>query len=258
MNLHIKATLTMVIALAGAIPAAAATLVADYKFNGNFNSSVGGAPVLIETNPLGTGGFVSDVVSGPAQTVYHFDGANIPTANQGGLTFDNSGGLISNNSYSIKLQFKFDAGNNAWRRIVDVQNRQSDNGFYVDPGNRLDVFPIGAGGNVFTTGAYHNVLLVNNAGTVKAYLDGALSFTLGTTVLNINNPANVVNLFLDNVVAGGQGEWSSGNIARAQFYDGAFSPGVPEPAAWGLMLVGFGLVGGAMRRRRQSVRVTYA
>ena len=32
---------------------------------------------------------------------------------------------------------------------------------------------------------------------------------------------------------------------------------VPEPAAWALMLAGFGLVGGAMRRR-QSVRVTYA
>ena len=33
---------------------------------------------------------------------------------------------------------------------------------------------------------------------------------------------------------------------------------VPEPAAWGLMLAGFGLVGGAMRRRQRSVRVTYA
>jgi hypothetical protein len=34
-------------------------------------------------------------------------------------------------------------------------------------------------------------------------------------------------------------------------------PGVPEPAAWALMITGFGLVGGAMRRR-QSVSVTYA
>ena len=33
---------------------------------------------------------------------------------------------------------------------------------------------------------------------------------------------------------------------------------VPEPAAWALMLAGFGLVGGAMRRRQTSVRVTYA
>jgi PEP-CTERM motif len=33
---------------------------------------------------------------------------------------------------------------------------------------------------------------------------------------------------------------------------------VPEPATWAMMLVGFGLVGAGMRRRRQKVRVTYA
>lgn len=33
---------------------------------------------------------------------------------------------------------------------------------------------------------------------------------------------------------------------------------VPEPAAWALMLGGFGLAGAAMRRRRAAVRVTYA
>jgi len=32
---------------------------------------------------------------------------------------------------------------------------------------------------------------------------------------------------------------------------------VPEPATWAMLIVGFGLVGGAMRRRH-SVRVTYA
>lgn len=34
--------------------------------------------------------------------------------------------------------------------------------------------------------------------------------------------------------------------------------GIPEPASWGMMIIGFGLAGGAMRRRRQAVRVTYA
>jgi hypothetical protein len=34
-------------------------------------------------------------------------------------------------------------------------------------------------------------------------------------------------------------------------------PGVPEPATWAMLITGFGLVGGAMRRR-QSVSVTYA
>ncbi len=39
---------------------------------------------------------------------------------------------------------------------------------------------------------------------------------------------------------------------------GSATPGgVPEPAAWAMMLAGFGLVGGAMRRR-QKVSVSYA
>lgn len=33
---------------------------------------------------------------------------------------------------------------------------------------------------------------------------------------------------------------------------------VPEPSTWALLLVGFGLVGGALRRRKQVVRVSYA
>jgi len=37
------------------------------------------------------------------------------------------------------------------------------------------------------------------------------------------------------------------------FKAGAIS-GVPEPTSWALMLGGFGLVGGAMRRRKLSLR----
>lgn len=33
---------------------------------------------------------------------------------------------------------------------------------------------------------------------------------------------------------------------------------VPEPATWAMMLIGFGIMGGAMRRRRHKVAVTYA
>ena len=37
----------------------------------------------------------------------------------------------------------------------------------------------------------------------------------------------------------------------------SYNGGVPEPAAWAMMLAGFGLVGAAMRRR-QTAQVTYA
>lgn len=45
------------------------------------------------------------------------------------------------------------------------------------------------------------------------------------------------------------------NLSHMLFF-GTFS-GVPEPATWGLMILGFGLVGGAMRRR-QTISLRYA
>jgi hypothetical protein len=33
---------------------------------------------------------------------------------------------------------------------------------------------------------------------------------------------------------------------------------VPEPATWGMMILGFGLVGASMRYRRRATRVTFA
>lgn len=37
-----------------------------------------------------------------------------------------------------------------------------------------------------------------------------------------------------------------------------FAGGVPEPSTWAMMLLGFGLVGGAMRKSRQNARVNYS
>jgi PEP-CTERM motif len=44
--------------------------------------------------------------------------------------------------------------------------------------------------------------------------------------------------------------------ANAFLVQGTAVAGVPEPASWAMMIAGFGLVGGAMRRRH-AVRVTY-
>lgn len=52
----------------------------------------------------------------------------------------------------------------------------------------------------------------------------------------------------------------AGNDDAAQFVIKTLTPtpGVPEPAAWAMMLGGFGLVGTAMRRRKHTIAVTYA
>jgi hypothetical protein len=127
---------------------AAGTLVADYEFNGNLSSSVGGAPNLLATDPLGTNSFGAGV--------YNWTGTKFPTTDRGGLTFDSTG-LLNPTSYTVDLRFKFNEGANAWRRIVDVQNRQSDNGFYVNPSNNLDIFPVAGSTEAFSSGDYHDV-----------------------------------------------------------------------------------------------------
>jgi hypothetical protein len=48
------------------------------------------------------------------------------------------------------------------------------------------------------------------------------------------------------------------NTSTSQIYTNYFATQVPEPATWAMMIAGFGLVGGAMRRRRTSVSVSYA
>ncbi len=54
--------------------------------------------------------------------------------------------------------------------------------------------------------------------------------------------------------AGDDESWGIDNIKIDYFTRG----GIPEPAAWAMMLAGFGMIGGAMRRRKTSGAVTFA
>lgn len=231
---------------------AAPTPVAQYDFNNTLASSIAGAPALTVTDPLGTSGFVTDNVLGTTKSVWNFQGVASPVTDQAGLSLDTTGLLTHNDVYSLELVFEFTERPNAWRRIVDVSSRQTDNGFYVDPSNNLDIYPVG-GGAAFTNNVYHDVFLVDNAGTVTFYLDGSAQATLTTSVMTIDS-SNTINFFLDNVVAGGQGEYSSGNISMIRLYNEALDavppPPVPEPASWALMLAGAGAVGTVLRRRQ--------
>lgn len=245
--------------------AQAATIVASYLFQNTLSSSVAGAPALVATDPTGTSGFVSDTVGGSTRTVYHVGGTNA-NSDQGGLTF-NSTGLLPTDSYSVALTIKFFDRENAWRRILDVKNRTSDEGFYVDPSNNLDVFPV-AGNAAFTNDIYQNVVLTvkpSGPNNVNAYIQGGMTLAVTTDILFLQ-PGGLINLFLDNVAEGGQGEWSQANIAVVNFYSGVLTadevavingdptappaPAVPEPSTWGTMLLGFGMIGFAARRRR--------
>jgi hypothetical protein len=83
------------------------------------------------------------------------------------------------------------------------------------------------------------------AGTESA--SGGNFFLLGTSSrLTFTSTTSVFGLVNDS--------FSSNN-------DGAFTvsvAAVPEPATWGMMILGFGMVGGAMRSARRQPKVTYA
>lgn len=70
-------------------------------------------------------------------------------------------------------------------------------------------------------------------------------FTLSPTTLSAGTHSVFVN-----------GQWgtSGGSYAGTLNY---VVTAVPEPATWALMIGGFGMVGGTLRRRKTSVRVTY-
>ena len=90
--------------------------------------------------------------------------------------------------------------------------------------------------------------------------DGARDISITSGFLTGKND---ISFIINDTSAGIFGSLTGGPNGRAGGAAYAFnadlgydlrSGGVPEPASWALMIVGFGLTGGAMRRRRQTVR----
>ncbi len=228
-----KRTLFLALAAIGMSTSANAALVFNYQLNGNFNDALGGAAIASQGGTIGASGYSF----GPNQ------GLNVAGS---GLT----------STYSIETRFSF-SNISGFRKIVDFKDRSSDNGLYVLNG-ALNFFPITTGPSAFVPNQLATVLLTRSAaGDVKGYVNGALA-------IQFNDPDNlgvfsnnIIRLFQDDFPTG-QSEASAGFVDFVKIYDSVILPGaaVPEPASWALMIAGFGLVGGAMRRR--TAQVTYA
>lgn len=245
------------------VPCAQASLVAAYTFNNTLSAVEGGVAPLVAVDPEGTSGFQTATVFGNSQETYHFDGIASPPADQGGLTLDVSG-LVSANTYSVEMVVEL-TGNSGWRRLLDSLDRTSDDGLYIDPNNNLDAFPSGGSGSPFSANTFFDIFVtVDSGNTVAGYFSGQPEFTESSTSLNILT--NTLGFFLDNEAGGGQGEWSSGNVALVKVFNTALTPAevlretadpfqgttTPEPGTWLLMAGALCGVYFATARRRQS------
>jgi Concanavalin A-like lectin/glucanases superfamily len=220
----------LVFGLLGAAPLVSeAAVLATYRFNNTLAADEPGRPALVAVDPLGLSSFDTIGVLGQTRRIYRFNGNRLPATQQAGLVLATTG-LTSPTSYSVEMAFGFN-DSSRYLRVLDVQNRTSDNGFYVNPDNHLELFAndetLAVGTTPFTTGFYHVVLVVD-AGTVKAYLNGTLEFTVATTAMNLdnlNNPQRLINFFLDNTSGGVDDEYSDGSVALIRLHNGALTDG---------------------------------
>jgi PEP-CTERM motif len=115
--------------------------------------------------------------------------------------------------------------------------------------NQADIAELFLAGNGFGTVTFTGTVSGGGSLTKTFTLDGIRDGLGGvpdfqTALFTGWNNLTTVNI-TGNLVTGAPGDWSIDNILVNA------TPGaVPEPATWGLMLAGFGIVGGAMRRRQ--------
>ncbi|QTD57067.1 PEPxxWA-CTERM sorting domain-containing protein [Parasphingorhabdus cellanae] len=138
--------------------------------------------------------------------------------------------------------------------------------FFCDQGSNT----VGAG-DEFLVGNGTNFIGVD-FGTGTLELTALRGFNLGGTVLEFTNLTNQFNSF--SFIGSSVNDFDAGDITLANgvltldFIDTDASAGdsvqlavgsVPEPATWAFMIIGFGAIGGAMRRQRKAnVKVSYA
>ena len=103
----------------------------------------------------------------------------------------------------------------------------------------------GAGDTLNGSGGY---VLKTLADWISGYGSGA--YVSAISVGNGSGSGTGYHAFVDNVTL-----YGTNGTSRSYNFETASAP-VPEPATWAMMIAGFGLVGGAMRRR--STKVSFA
>ncbi len=256
--------------------ALAQSVVADYRVQDTFNSSVGTIGPLV---PVGAGmvTFNDATVDGQMQRVLTITTNSTAPGSDSGVQTQ-AVGVLNPANYSVVLlsDFVINPANVVATKIFDFKNLSTDAGLYVNAADGTLAFidgmgvVQGTGGAAISSLEFVQVVLTRAAATglTSIYLNGMPAFSfVDTTGLAILGDATATgNAFLtlykdDGMGLGGSvlGEGTQGDIARLRLYDGVLSAGqvagldraIPEPSTYALLVTGVLLVG-AWRRRRQS------
>lgn len=225
-----------------AAPASAATLIHSYDFNGTaVTDSVGTANGILVGSATVSGGVLRT---------------------SGGYAQLNRKIIPSSGAFS--LYFEYDANPTQPTAIVElISQGQSGNGFYVGRvGNSIRLTDNYLNGVAPFQSGRRNFLLASGGGNgVKVFVDG-------TQVFSSPSDLTALGAVGDNTRFGAQfsffGEQYYGTLDNVRVFSGiasyaeASASVVPEPITWAMMLVGFGIVGGAVRYRRRTTKLGFA
>ena len=203
--------------------------------------------------------------AGAATVIDTFDRPNAATLG-GNYTVENGAFAISGNAAvaSQLVSLATYNGSSSAKAAIDVALRGADSGSYValsfgypsgssyfvkvqdnDGDGLFDRYAFYGGNNDFngTFGALSNFA----AGRIEASYAG----TVATLKVMANNAVQTFTYDYGFAPGGGAVGFGINRLGVADnfSFDGAAAPGVPEPAAWALMISGFGLAGAAARRR---------
>lgn len=208
------AALAMVV---GAKGAAAATLRAEYLFQGDLSSEVAGAPELVD---LGLGNrFAFERVDGLGRhQVLAFPRGN-------GLSLPITG-LIDPANNSVVVVFRL-AETSGYRRILDLSGGTSDNGLYNLSGHVVLYGDRGgAGQDVVLGDSWAQIALTNSASPGgaehTAYVNGVEAASASISE-GFDLGSGSLRFFQDNASGPGKGEESAGAVSCVLVYDGALS-----------------------------------
>lgn len=187
------------------------TLVADYHFNGDFGSSVAGAPNIqflgadLDFRNENVLGINTNVFKLLVETGFRLDVSN----------------LITNNEYSIAIVFKI-LSTQRYVKFLDFKNLLSDNGLYSYVG-KLIFFPDVEGINVdIEADQYLQLIFTRDAnGLTRGYVNKQLQFEFTDSGQDaLLSSENLLHILIDDTTTASI-ENSDATIARLSVFNQA-------------------------------------